>query len=183
MGRTLETAAVETKSSLPLLTTYRPLPLTWPVQPGSLGGPCCQGMKKIGFLSSRPLVAVARLADAHRRGRTAAVGRAGSGGRGTRRDGAYFRVHHFARQLASPFPLLAAVGARTSRIEIGTGVIRPGCPSGSGGAPARVCGPVDYSGTTAVTVTRAGGRFPSLLSPAGGTRVTPSCPRRPAIDP
>lgn len=38
-------------------------------------------------------------------------------------DGAYYRVHHFARQLASPFPLLAAVGAKTSRIEIGTGVI------------------------------------------------------------
>src|SRR4051795_8797200 len=38
-------------------------------------------------------------------------------------DGAYFRVHHFANQLASPFPLLAAVGARTSTIEIGTGVI------------------------------------------------------------
>src|SRR6187455_126643 len=38
-------------------------------------------------------------------------------------DGAYFRVHHFARQLASPFPLLAAAGARTSRIELGTGVI------------------------------------------------------------
>jgi alkanesulfonate monooxygenase SsuD/methylene tetrahydromethanopterin reductase-like flavin-dependent oxidoreductase (luciferase family) len=38
-------------------------------------------------------------------------------------DGAYFRVHHFARQLASPFPLLAAIAARTSRIEIGTGVI------------------------------------------------------------
>ena len=38
-------------------------------------------------------------------------------------DGAYFRVHHFARQLASPFPLLAAVGAKTSRIEIGTAVI------------------------------------------------------------
>src|SRR6186713_772617 len=38
-------------------------------------------------------------------------------------DGAYFRVHHFAQQLASPFPLLAAVGARTSRIEIGTAVI------------------------------------------------------------
>ena len=38
-------------------------------------------------------------------------------------DGAYFRVHHFASQLGSPFPLLAAVGARTSRIEIGTGVI------------------------------------------------------------
>jgi len=38
-------------------------------------------------------------------------------------DGAYFRVHHFARQLASPFPLLAATGARTRRIEIGTAVI------------------------------------------------------------
>ncbi|GAK27492.1 MULTISPECIES: LLM class flavin-dependent oxidoreductase [Serratia] len=38
-------------------------------------------------------------------------------------DGAYFRVHHFARQLASPFPLLAAIGAKTRRIEIGTGVI------------------------------------------------------------
>ncbi|MBY3986627.1 LLM class flavin-dependent oxidoreductase [Rhodococcus fascians] len=38
-------------------------------------------------------------------------------------DGAYYRVHHFANQLSSPFPLLAAVGARTSTIEIGTGVI------------------------------------------------------------
>ena len=38
-------------------------------------------------------------------------------------DGAFVRVHHFARQLASPFPLLAAIGARTTRIEIGTGVI------------------------------------------------------------
>jgi alkanesulfonate monooxygenase SsuD/methylene tetrahydromethanopterin reductase-like flavin-dependent oxidoreductase (luciferase family) len=38
-------------------------------------------------------------------------------------DGAFVRVHHFARQLSSPFPLLAAIGARTSRIEIGTGVI------------------------------------------------------------
>src|SRR6201984_1871999 len=38
-------------------------------------------------------------------------------------DGAFVRVHHFARQLASPFPLLAAIGARTSQIEVGTGVI------------------------------------------------------------
>jgi alkanesulfonate monooxygenase SsuD/methylene tetrahydromethanopterin reductase-like flavin-dependent oxidoreductase (luciferase family) len=38
-------------------------------------------------------------------------------------DGAFFRVHHFARQLASPFPLLAAIGARTKTIEIGTAVI------------------------------------------------------------
>ena len=38
-------------------------------------------------------------------------------------DGAYFRVHHFAQQLGSPFPLLAAAGARTKRIELGTAVI------------------------------------------------------------
>src|ERR1700755_1274551 len=38
-------------------------------------------------------------------------------------DGAYFRVHHFARQLASPFPMLAAIGAKTKSIEIGTAVI------------------------------------------------------------
>lgn len=38
-------------------------------------------------------------------------------------DGAYFRVHHYAAQLASPFPLLSAIGAKTSKIEIGTGVI------------------------------------------------------------
>src|SRR5471030_1806169 len=38
-------------------------------------------------------------------------------------DGAYFRVHHFARQLSSPFPLLAAIGAKTRTIEIGTAVI------------------------------------------------------------
>src|SRR6202047_391547 len=38
-------------------------------------------------------------------------------------DGAHFRVHHFAQQLASPFPLLAAVGAKTQNIEIGTAVI------------------------------------------------------------
>ena len=38
-------------------------------------------------------------------------------------DGAFVRVHHFAQQLSSPFPLLAAIGVRTNRIEIGTGVI------------------------------------------------------------
>ena len=38
-------------------------------------------------------------------------------------DNASVRVHHFARQLAAPFPLLAAMAARTSRIELGTGVI------------------------------------------------------------
>lgn len=38
-------------------------------------------------------------------------------------NGAYFRVHHFAKQQASPFPLLSAIAARTERIEVGTGVI------------------------------------------------------------
>lgn len=38
-------------------------------------------------------------------------------------NGAYFRVHHFARQAASPMPLLATIAARTSHIEVGTGVI------------------------------------------------------------
>jgi alkanesulfonate monooxygenase SsuD/methylene tetrahydromethanopterin reductase-like flavin-dependent oxidoreductase (luciferase family) len=38
-------------------------------------------------------------------------------------DGVYFRVHHFARQQSSPMPLLAAIAARTERIEMGTGVI------------------------------------------------------------
>src|SRR2546425_6660675 len=38
-------------------------------------------------------------------------------------DGAFVRVHHFARQLSAPFPLLAAIAVRTGRIEIGTSVI------------------------------------------------------------
>ncbi|NLE98237.1 MAG: LLM class flavin-dependent oxidoreductase, partial [Propionibacterium sp.] len=38
-------------------------------------------------------------------------------------NGAYFRVHHFARQAASPMPLLSAIAARTKHIEVGTGVI------------------------------------------------------------
>lgn len=38
-------------------------------------------------------------------------------------NGAYFRVHHFARQAASPMPLLSAIAASTTHIEVGTGVI------------------------------------------------------------
>ncbi|MDO8337479.1 MAG: LLM class flavin-dependent oxidoreductase [Microcella sp.] len=38
-------------------------------------------------------------------------------------DGAYYRVHHFAKNYSSPYPMLAAAAARTSRIELGTGVI------------------------------------------------------------
>ncbi len=80
-------------------------------------------MKKIGFLSfghwsASPHSRTRSGAEALRQSIELAVAAEELGA-----DGAYFRVHHFARQLASPFPLLAAIGARTSRIEIGTAVI------------------------------------------------------------
>ena len=80
-------------------------------------------MKKIGFLSfghwtPSPQSQTREAADALLQSIDLAVAAEELGA-----DGAYFRVHHFARQLAAPFPLLAAVGARTSRIEIGTAVI------------------------------------------------------------
>src|SRR5438552_12299875 len=80
-------------------------------------------MKRIGFLSfghwsDSPYSEVRSASDALLQSVELAVAAEELGG-----DGAYFRVHHFARQLASPFPLLAAVGARTKRIEIGTGII------------------------------------------------------------
>ena len=80
-------------------------------------------MKKIGFLSfghwtASPSSQVRSASDALIQSLELAVAAEEVGA-----DGAYFRVHHFARQLGSPFPLLAAVGARTSRIEIGTAVI------------------------------------------------------------
>ena len=80
-------------------------------------------MKRIGFLSfghwsASPHSAVRSASDALLQSIELAVAAEELGA-----DGAYFRVHHFAQQLASPFPLLAAVGARTSRIEIGTAVI------------------------------------------------------------
>ena len=80
-------------------------------------------MKNIGFLSfghwtASPQSQTRSASDALLQSIELAVAVEELGG-----DGAYFRVHHFARQLSSPFPLLAAIGARTSRIEIGTGVI------------------------------------------------------------
>jgi alkanesulfonate monooxygenase SsuD/methylene tetrahydromethanopterin reductase-like flavin-dependent oxidoreductase (luciferase family) len=80
-------------------------------------------MKKIGFLSfghwtASPQSQTRSAADALLQSIDLAVAAEELGA-----DGAYFRVHHFARQLGSPFPLLAAVGARTKRIEIGTAVI------------------------------------------------------------
>jgi alkanesulfonate monooxygenase SsuD/methylene tetrahydromethanopterin reductase-like flavin-dependent oxidoreductase (luciferase family) len=80
-------------------------------------------MKKIGFLSfghwtPSPHSGTRSAADALLQSIDLAVEAERLG-----MDGAYFRVHHFAQQLASPFPLLAAVGARTRKIEIGTAVI------------------------------------------------------------
>ena len=80
-------------------------------------------MKKIGFLSfghwtPSPHSQVRTGADALTQSIELAVAAEELGA-----DGAYFRVHHFARQLGSPFPLLAAAGVRTKKIEIGTAVI------------------------------------------------------------
>ena len=80
-------------------------------------------MKKIGFLSfghwtPSPQSQTRTASDALLQSIDLAVAAEELGA-----DGAYFRVHHFARQLGSPFPLLAAVGTRTKRIEIGTAVI------------------------------------------------------------
>ncbi len=80
-------------------------------------------MKKIGFLSfghwtASPQSQTRSASDALLQSIDLAVAAEALGA-----DGAYFRVHHFARQLGSPFPLLAAVGAKTKRIEIGTAVI------------------------------------------------------------
>jgi alkanesulfonate monooxygenase SsuD/methylene tetrahydromethanopterin reductase-like flavin-dependent oxidoreductase (luciferase family) len=79
--------------------------------------------KRIGFLSfghwsSAPGSQTPTAADALRQTVELAVAAEEIG-----IDGAFVRVHHFQRQLASPFPLLAAIGTATSRIEIGTGVI------------------------------------------------------------
>ena len=80
-------------------------------------------MKKIGFLSfghwtPSPHSVTRTASDALLQSIELAVAAEQLGA-----DGAYFRVHHFARQLGSPFPLLAAAGAKTKRIEIGTAVI------------------------------------------------------------
>jgi alkanesulfonate monooxygenase SsuD/methylene tetrahydromethanopterin reductase-like flavin-dependent oxidoreductase (luciferase family) len=80
-------------------------------------------VKKIGFLSfghwmDAPGSQVRSAADSLLQSIELAVAAEALGA-----DGAYFRVHHFARQLGSPFPLLAAIGARTRTIEIGTAVI------------------------------------------------------------
>src|SRR6266568_4269946 len=95
----------------------------WPARNGVRAARVDALVKKIGFLSfghwsSSPGSQARSASDALLQSIDLAVAAEELGA-----DGAYFRVHHFARQLGSPFPLLAAVGARTSRIEIGTAVI------------------------------------------------------------
>src|SRR2546427_1132002 len=98
-------------------------------------------------------------------------------------DGAFVRVHHFARQLSSPFPLLAAIGVRTSRIEIGTGVI-----------DMRYENPLYMAETAAAADLLADGRLqlgvsrgspepawpPPMRAAGRGTRCSRSSPSRPA---
>src|SRR6202045_4006149 len=79
-------------------------------------------MKKIGFLSfghwtPSPQSKVRTASDALLQSIELAVAAEALGA-----DGAFFRVHHYARQLGSPFPLLAAVGAPAKRIEDRTAV-------------------------------------------------------------
>ena len=81
------------------------------------------GVKNIGFLSfghwtDHPESGTRNASDALLQAIDLAVAAEELGA-----DGAYFRVHHFAQQLGSPFPLLAAAGARTKRVELGTAVI------------------------------------------------------------
>src|SRR6476646_10020311 len=80
-------------------------------------------MKKIGFLSfghwaNHPAYKTRTASDTLLQSIDLAVA-----GEEMGLDGAYFRVHHFAAQLGSPFPLLSATGAKTNKIEIGTAVI------------------------------------------------------------
>ena len=131
-------------------------------------------MKKIGFLSfghwsQSPSSQVRSASDALMQSLELAVAAEEVGA-----DGAYYRVHHFARQLGSPFPLLAAVGARTSRIEIGTAVIdmryeNPFYMAEDAGAADLLAGGRLQLGISGVA--RAGNRRVALLRPpAGGGR-------------
>ena len=80
-------------------------------------------VKRIGFLSfghwsDSPYSQVRSASDA-----LLPVDRAGGGRRGARRRRRLLPRPPLRPPAGSPFPLLAAVGARTSRIEIGTAVI------------------------------------------------------------
>jgi alkanesulfonate monooxygenase SsuD/methylene tetrahydromethanopterin reductase-like flavin-dependent oxidoreductase (luciferase family) len=123
-------------------------------------------MKKIGFLSfghwtASPQSQTRSASDALLQSIELAVAAEEVGA-----DGAYFRVHHFARQLSSPFPLLAAIGARTNRVEIGTGVIdmryeNPLYMAEDAGAADLISGPAAAGHQPGIT--RAGDRWLSVL--------------------
>src|SRR3546814_16723930 len=88
-------------------------------------------MKNIGFLnfghwSTSPQSQVQTASDALLQSIDLAVAAEEVGA-----DGAYFRVHHFARQLAPPFPLLAAIGARSEESRVGKAWVRTGRSRGS----------------------------------------------------
>ncbi|MFT3860966.1 LLM class flavin-dependent oxidoreductase [Micropruina sp.] len=79
--------------------------------------------KKIGFLSfghhrDMPGSRVRTAGDALRQHIDLAVAAEAAG-----LDGAWLRVHHFDHNLSAPFPLLSAMAARTSSIDVGTGVV------------------------------------------------------------
>ncbi len=80
-------------------------------------------MKKIGFLSfghyrDVPGARVRTAADSLRQHVELAVAAEEVG-----MDGAWLRVHHFEESHTAPFPLLSAMAARTSTIDVGTGVV------------------------------------------------------------
>ncbi len=79
--------------------------------------------KKIGFLSfghyrDVPGSRVRTAGDSLRQHIDLAVAAEAAG-----LDGAWVRVHHFDHSLGAPFPLLSAMAARTSTIDVGTGVV------------------------------------------------------------
>jgi Luciferase-like monooxygenase len=135
-----------------------------------LQGPAFKrGVKRIGFLSfghwsTAPGSQVRSASDSLLQSIDLAVATEELGA-----DGAYFRVHHFAQQLGSPFPLPAAVGAKTSRIEIGTAVIDMRYDNRST-SPRTQARPT--SSRAAVCSLASAGAPPSRLSTAGGTSAT-----------
>ena len=174
--------------STPLVVPASVTPALCPTAPGEDREPagCWPGMKRIGFLSfghwtPSPHSQARSASDVLLQSIDLAVAAEELGA-----DGAYFRVHHFARQLSSPFPLLAAIGARTSRIEIGTARDRHALREPALHGRGRRRGRPDLGRATAAGdqpgITRAGHRrLPLLRLHPGRGRPTP--PTWPASTP
>jgi len=121
-------------------------------------------MKKIGFLtfghwSPSPASGARNADDAVRQTLELAVAAERIG-----LDGAWLSVHHFARQLSSPWPLLAAIAARTSRLEIGTAVI-----------DMRYENPFHMAETAGMTDLISGGRLQLGISRGAPEQVLDGC--------